>query len=264
MPFSIDEFRTLNRCLDNAIAEAVTEFSFQKDLSMLAKRGAEERERQGFFVHELRNHLNTASLAFSAARSGNLNLSGATGSVLDRSLSSLKFLMEQSLSNFGETEPAAITFKRFSLAEFITELQAAAELNADSKKCSLSVSPVEPELFIEADRELLFAAVGNLLQNAFKFTLPGTVVTLDAYALADRILIDVKDHCGGLPVGAAEEIFKPFVQVGDDRTGLGLGLSIARRSVSMNRGVLSVRDLPGDGCIFTVSLPRFSRPQETS
>jgi len=51
-------------------------------------------------------------------------------------------------------------------------------------------------------------------------------------------------------------MFVPFVQTGEDRSGLGLGLSIARRSVEANDGELSVRDVPGVGCIFTISLAR--------
>jgi C4-dicarboxylate-specific signal transduction histidine kinase len=81
---------------------------------------------------------------------------------------------------------------------------------------------------------------------------------LNAYALADRILIDVLDHCGGLPPGSAESMFMPFVQEGQDRSGLGLGLSIARRSVEANGGLLSVRNQPGAGCVFTIDLPRHS------
>jgi signal transduction histidine kinase len=76
--------------------------------------------------------------------------------------------------------------------------------------------------------------------------------------VSDRILIDVKDHCGGLPPGNAERMFLPFTQNGEDRTGLGLGLSIARRSVEANNGTLSVRDVPGTGCVFTISLPRYA------
>jgi signal transduction histidine kinase len=68
----------------------------------------------------------------------------------------------------------------------------------------------------------------------------------------------VKDHCGGLPSGDAERLFLPFTQNGEDRTGLGLGLSIARRSVEANNGVLSVRDVPGTGCVFTIALPRYA------
>jgi len=77
-----------------------------------------------------------------------------------------------------------------------------------------------------------------------------------AYAVADRILIDVEDHCGGLPAGSAEGMFQPFTQSGKDRSGLGLGLAICRRSVEANHGILRVRDVPGSGCVFTIDLPR--------
>ena len=115
-------------------------------------------------------------------------------------------------------------------------------------------------LAVDADRDLLFAAVGNLLQNAFKFTNAHTDVTLSAYAAADRILIDVEDHCGGLPTGAAERMFLPFTQGGHDTTGLGLGLSISRTSVEAISGELRVRDVPGRGCVFTIDLPRHRLP----
>ena len=95
-----------------------------------------------------------------------------------------------------------------------------------------------------------------MLQNAFKFTHPHTEVLLNVYAVADRIRIDVCDNCGGLPLGLADKLFLPFVQAGADKSGLGLGLSICRRSVAANDGVLSVRDVPGFGCIFTIDLPR--------
>ena len=107
---------------------------------------------------------------------------------------------------------------------------------------------------------MLSSAVGNLLQNAFKFTQRNTAVSLSAYSAADRILIEVEDHCGGLPPGAADKLYRPFMQSGTDRSGLGLGLSICRRSVEANNGTLGVRDVPGSGCIFTISLPRQMLP----
>jgi signal transduction histidine kinase len=101
----------------------------------------------------------------------------------------------------------------------------------------------------------LSAAVANLLQNAFKFTAPGTEVTLCAKVAGERVRIEVTDGCGGLRPGDAETMFEPFVQHGIDKTGVGLGLSIARRSVEANGGTLSVRNLPGQGCVFTIELP---------
>ena len=69
-PFSIDQFRTLNRCLDNAIADAVTEFSIQRDANIARQQSAEVNERVGFLVHELRNSVGTATLAASALELG--------------------------------------------------------------------------------------------------------------------------------------------------------------------------------------------------
>jgi signal transduction histidine kinase len=103
-----------------------------------------------------------------------------------------------------------------------------------------------------------------LLQNAFKFTHRHTEVTLNAYAIADRILIEVEDNCGGLPSGIAEKMFQPFMQGGEDKTGLGLGLSISRQSVEANEGILSVRDIPGQGCVFTIDLPRHSLSEHSA
>jgi signal transduction histidine kinase len=98
--------------------------------------------------------------------------------------------------------------------------------------------------------------VANLLQNAFKFTRPGTTVTLRASETSDRVLIDVEDECGGLPDGNANALFQPFEQRNLDRTGLGLGLAISRLGAEANNGRIYVRDLPDHGCIFTIDLPR--------
>ena len=257
-PFQIDEFRTLNRCLDNAIADAVTEFSYQRDSAADEQRTIEANQQAGFFAHELRNALGTATLAFAAAKAGNLGFSGATGSILERSLTELGDLIDHSLAEVRATAGKTVHSQMFSVAGFIDEVKRAAELAAQVRGCKFTVSSVDEELAVSGDRNLLFAAVGNLVQNALKFTHSRTEVTLNAYAVADRILIDVKDHCGGLPADDAEKMFLPFTQNSDDKSGLGLGLSIARRSVESNDGTLSVRDVPGTGCIFTINLPRYS------
>ncbi len=76
------------------------------------------------------------------------------------------------------------------------------------------------------------------------------------YAFGDLVLIEVGHQCGGLPPGSAEKMFTPFTQRSDHKSGPGLGLSIARESIEADGGTLSVRDLPGAGCVFTISLPR--------
>lgn len=81
--------------------------------------------------------------------------------------------------------------RQFSLAEFIAEVKHAEELAAHVRGSNFTVSAVDADLAIAGDRDLLFAAVGNLLQNAFKFTHPHTEVTLNVYAVGERVLIDV-------------------------------------------------------------------------
>lgn len=255
-----DEFRTLNRCLDNAIAGSVTEFNLQRDVIVADKHAASLTQQLGFFGHEVRNHLNSAMLALALIRSGSVGISGATGNVLDRSLLELKRLVDRSLASvrLGAGEPSHVTL--VSVSQFISDTKISSSLEADARGCAFFVAEVDPALYVNADLDLLASALGNLLQNAFKFTHPHSEVTLSATGVGDRVLIDVEDNCGGLPPGAALTMFKPFVQGGDDKTGLGLGLSIARQAIEENRGTLSVRDVPGKGCVFTIDLPKASNP----
>jgi signal transduction histidine kinase len=259
-PVEVDEFRTLNRCLDNAIAMAVTEFNYQRDFVIADRQTQALNTQIGFFAHELRNFLNTATLALYAIKEGNLGLSGATGSVLNRAMVGMRSLVDRSLADVRMIAGLPQASELFALGDLIHELKQSATLEAEDRKCLLIVSPVDPRLALAADRDLLLSAVGNLLGNAFKFTRPGTAVLLNAYSLGDRILIDVENHGAGLPPEDMEKMFQPFTQGASDRTGLGLGLSIARQSVEANDGVISVRNKAPSGCIFTIDLPRHTMP----
>jgi len=254
-PFSVEEFRTLNRCLDNAIADAVTEFSFQRDVSLAARQSADLNERLGFLMHELRNSLSVAGMAVTALETGLLPINGATGAILKRSHAAMGKLITRSLDEVRLTG-AQDARKTFSLELFVAEAHAAAQLDANTRGKELILHIVDPRLAIEGNRDFLLAALANLLHNALKFTRSGTSVSLRASAAGERILIDVSDHCGGLPAGDAEQMFSPFTQRGDDKTGLGLGLSIARQSIVADEGLLSVVNMPGIGCTFTISMPR--------
>jgi signal transduction histidine kinase len=84
---------------------------------------------------------------------------------------------------------------------------------------------------------------------------PGGRVSLAARVVEGQVRIEVADQCGGLPPGRAEDLFRPFTQRSANRSGLGLGLSISHRAVEANGGTLTVRDVPGTGCVFTIALP---------
>ena len=254
-----DEFRTLNRCLDNGIADAVTEYAFQRN-ALVENTGVKAlNERLGFLAHELRNHLHVATLAVIAIKAGNVGMAGATGAVLDRSLIGMRSLIDRSLADVRAAAGMLPRRQLLSLADFIADVNISASLESHSRPTHKTVGEVDSELALDVDREMLLSAVANLLQNGFKFTRPNTEVLLRAYAVGDRILIEIEDHCGGLPP-AADNMFLSFKQRGEDRSGLGLGLSICRRSVEANNGTLRVRDIPGSGCVFTIDLPRHKLP----
>jgi signal transduction histidine kinase len=250
-PISGEEFKTLNLCLDDAIAGAVAEYSAHRELGIVGQG----TERLGILAHELRNCLSAAMLAFEAIKSGRVAVGGSTGSLLGRSLVNLHNLIDRSLADV-RLDAGIERFERIVVAEFIDELEIAAFMQARARGIQLTVTSVERVVTIEGDRQILAATISNLLQNAFKFTGKHGNVSLTARATADRVLFEVGDECGGLPPGKVEDLFRPFEQQGSDRTGVGLGLSICRKAAKANGGELRVRDLPGKGCVFTLDLPR--------
>jgi len=258
-PISTDDFRTLNRCLDDAIAGAVTQYMHERDEPALDGETAGGTERLGFFAHELRNLINTAIVAFEVLQTGNVGVSGGTSRVLRRSLIGLRTLVGRSFAEVRLTQGIQ-NLEPFLVSGFIDEVASAARLEAESRNLSLTVLPVEEGVTIQADRQILAAVVGNLLQNAFKFTRPQSTVTLRVGASADRVSIAVEDECGGLPSGDGDALFRPFEQRSADRTGLGLGLAFSRWGAEANNGRIHTRNLPDHGCIFTVDLPRFPVP----
>jgi len=209
----------------------------------------------GILAHEMRNKLSTAMLSFDILKDGRVAIGGTTGAILDRSLKGLNHLIDRSLAEI-RLESTIRHRQTILMSEFIEEMEVGAVMEAKARHMHLTVDPVEYNIAIDADRQLLAAAVANLLQNAFKFTHPHGSVRLRTYATAERVLIDIEDECGGLPPGKLDPLLRPFNQRGTDRTELGLGLSISHRGIRLDGGELRVRDVPGTGCVFTIDLPR--------
>ncbi|HEY5946924.1 MAG TPA: HAMP domain-containing sensor histidine kinase [Kofleriaceae bacterium] len=249
-----EEFRALNKCLDDAIADAVTEYERQREIDLVAEDMRKSNEHLGFIAHELRNVAASALLAYEVLRTGTVGIAGSTGDVLGRSLIALRDLIDRSLTevrlNAGITKP-----ERILLPEFIDEIDVSAALDAKARGVQLSVTAVAEKLVVFADRQILASVLFNLLQNGFKFTRPHSRVRLRTHATADHVLFEIEDQCGGLAPGVAERLFKPFAQATPDHSGLGLGLTICARGVAALQGRIRVHNA-NSGCVFTVELPR--------
>jgi signal transduction histidine kinase len=248
---SAEELETLGRCLDEATARGVAECSRARDEK--APAGA---ERAGYFTHELRNLVGNSIIAYEVLRNGTVGIGGSTGEMLGRNLRAMRELIARSAAQV-RLEAGLAHRERVPLSQYLEEATLWAAIEARTRGIQLTVAPVEPDAMIDADRQQIAAALTNLLQNAFKFTRRHGRVVLrtDTASLPGRALLEVEDECGGLPEGEAELLFRPFEQRGQDRSGLGLGLAIAREGVENNGGQLRARNLPGRGCVFTIEMP---------
>jgi signal transduction histidine kinase len=249
-PISTEDFRALNDCLDTATTEAVGGYEAQRDVT----RSAAGTERLGFLAHELRNHLYMAMLSYDLLKRGDVAINGSTGAVLGRSLSSLRALIDRSLAEV-RLEGGVRHEERVSIRDFLEEVELVASFEANARGLGLSVHGLEGVVEVNVDRQILASAIGNLVQNACKFTRPGGQITIQSSVTNGRVLLAVADQCGGLPPGKTEALFEPFQQRGSGRTGLGLGLAISLKAVETCHGSLRVENRPGVGCIFTIDLP---------
>ncbi|HEV3194228.1 MAG TPA: HAMP domain-containing sensor histidine kinase, partial [Polyangiaceae bacterium] len=226
VPITADEFRMFNSLLDDAIAQAVTEYTRTRE-QLITDEGT---ERLGNLAHELRNTLGATMLSFQTLKMGSVGIGGSTAALVDRNLRTLARLIDSSVARV-RLASASPAFERVSVREFIEEVKVVASMEASARDLALAVTPILTEVDVSVDRQLLAGIVTNVLQNAFKFTRRGGRVSLKTSFTEQRVLIEVEDECGGLAPGKAEELFRPFEQRNADRTGLGLGLSISRRSV---------------------------------
>lgn len=250
-PITVDEFKLFNMCQDDATAEAVSEYERLRDRAVTSMG----LERQGILAHEMGNRVAAALISFNLLQKGVVGIGGSTGAVLGRSLRALRSLANNSLA--GVRLEAGLGLKeRVSVAPLIAELQGEGMMVAEATGLDFEVVPVEPGVDVQADPQILSAAISNLVQNAFKFSHARARVSLRTTASAERVLFEVQDECGGLPVGEVRGLFEPFEQRGSNRSGLGLGLAISRKGVEAMGGRIGVRDLPGEGCIFWIDLPR--------
>ena len=236
-PVSPSELYKLNLSVDMAIADAVT-------------------ERMGYLVHELRNALAAASVAHSMVKKGAAGT--AVNALLERNLNRMRDLLDHSFSAMRMQHGKELDLQPVLVSEIVAEVQGTASEEARRRGLTLKVA-VDSEM-VAADRHFLISAISNLVQNAIKYSKKGGVLWIRSRVANGDVVIEVEDACGGLPPGKADELFAPFIQKNSDRSGLGLGLTISRQAAELNGGVLTVRDLPGKGCIFSITLPRLRSP----
>jgi signal transduction histidine kinase len=256
---STEEFRALNKCLDDAIAEAVTEYERQHQLDVATESARRSNQHIGSLAHELHNLLASAMLAFDVLRAGTVGIRGSTGDVLGRSLVGLRDLVDRSLTEVRLTAGVARQ-RHVAVAQVIEDLEVSAVLGARGRGLRFTVTKIDPELTVEIDREILTSILSILLQNAFKHTRPHTHVWLHTHATADRVLFDIEDQCGGIRTSHANLMHAAHEPRSADSSVVEPGLAFCARGVAALHGTISVRN-QNKGCVFTIDLPRSARSE---
>ena len=144
--------------------------------------------------------------------------------------------------------------------ELLDDVFREAVSHADRKlgEHELSVRISDDLLMAYMDARLIIQVIINLLNNAVKYTTPGSHISLSAKAQGDSVLISVADDGDGIGDDAKDKIFDMFYTAGntrgDGRRGLGLGLALCKSIISAHGGVISVADNHPQGTVFRFTL----------
>lgn len=252
---SASEFNVLNGCLDVAIASAVSEYHFRSNLN----NEEQEIKHLGFLAHELRNALSSAIVAHDMIKEGLVGTGGSTAKVLENNLARMRHLIDRSLSEVRMRADADPHVEKFRLSDLFDQIVVTARIDSNKKSQTLT-SKVDWQIEIEADRQFILSVVANLVQNAIKYTRTRGHISLRAYEVKNRIVIEVADQCGGIDESKVSSLFEPYTQASADRSGLGLGLAIAQRAIHLSQGTITIKNTPGEGCLFEVSIPKVLVP----
>jgi two-component system, OmpR family, sensor histidine kinase KdpD len=133
---------------------------------------------------------------------------------------------------------------------------ALAQLDSQLQDHPVSISLPTDLPLVQIDALLLERVVINLLENAIKYTLSGTVIEISGEIQDQAILVTIADRGPGLPIGAEERIFEKFYQVtpGSAR-GAGLGLTICRSIIEAHGGHIWAANRPEGGSRFSFTIP---------
>jgi two-component system sensor histidine kinase CpxA len=208
--------------------------------------------------HELRSPLARLLLALRIAKRGSPEVLERIEKEVGRVNQLLDELLELA---YLEAAPGALHVENVDLESILSEIVARCVTEAVEQTCTIELKFSNPGA-LEADPELLWRAVENVLRNAVRYSPADAVIDLTAGGDAESVVITVRDRGRGVPDCSLSDIFTANYRVERKResgSGVGLGLAIAQRAVTLQGGTISAHNcLPGL-CV-EIRLPRRRMP----
>jgi len=224
-----------------------------------------DRKKDDFIAtlaHELRNPLAPISTGVSLlSEQGDVGLAHKTLGVMRRQIDHMVRLIDDLLDVSRITRgKLELRRERVLLSQVVNAAIEANHLQLERARHTLHTRLSSEELWLDADQTRLAQIVGNLLNNACKYTPEGGEIEICSGRDGDEAVITVRDSGLGIPPDRIDDVFEMFSQVNRalDRSqgGLGIGLALVRRLVEMHEGSVSAfSEGPGLGSTFTVRLP---------
>ncbi len=251
------ELETSNRNLQHEMAE--------RSAAEAALRVADRRKDEflATLAHELRNPLAPIANALAILRTPNIPQSVAeqARAMMERQTRQLVRLVDD-LLDISRITTDRLVLKRqvVDLALVIRNAVETARPLMDVRSHELAVQLPAGVVHVDADPTRLAQVFSNLLNNAAKYTEPGGHIVIDASVQGSDVIVEVRDDGIGIANEVLPSIFEMFVQVDTSlersQSGLGVGLSLARRLVEMHGGTLEAHSAGLDqGSVFRVRLP---------
>ena len=220
-------------------------------------------------AHDLRNPLNTISLTADFLHEQLAGLhSEAWTSKLDiviRSVAQADRLIEDLLDVARmENGKLSVELLPTSVEQLVTDVVQMHQSLADVRGQHLRADVPAAGAYVLADSARVVQVFSNLIGNAIKFCPPGTDILLSATRDNGRIRFAISDHGRGIAERDREHLFDPFWQARKGKTGVGLGLPIAKAIVQAHGGRMWVETKLGQGSTFFFTLPAADSPPSSS
>ena len=225
----------------------------------LAGAGISATEFLAIVAHEMRQPLNAGLAALQVLRSAT-DTKGRERAcqIIERQLARLSRLVEDLLDTRRlDLRMARLRKARIDLCRLITEMAETVRPQTDDKHLLLQVDVPASPVWVEADAARVCQVLSNLLLNAIQHTPASGRIAIALRQSPARAVLTVRDTGCGISPAMLPHVFEPFRRGHTvERTGLGLGLAIARQLVELHGGSIRVTSSsPVGGTEFTVSLP---------